>query len=296
MTNRLWGSVLFRRLALLAVVVSVSSTGCDAVDATETVEPCDPLEGEVAAFSGTLDIALEGKDIKLFTVEDEVQRRLFVQEGSFWQERKVTGMGLSPGKAGDRSVYLSLADAQNKSAVLGYEVEDGALNFGGYVVTEKDYEGKEEMLEDPALVSLAMLPNFAVPPQSQMKTLGLGKSLRFFAKFEGDKYVVVVNADQGEPGLYVGAAQTLDGAQNIEIARAKDGGSLRFDFVYQGKKGRLSIPPPRMAGEPGPKDPAELSFDETLVKLDDVQQNSVPNAAIEGLRFRGCKRAHAGKS
>lgn len=285
--------VSVRRVTLALLVAACGSLGCDA----ESLEPCDPLLGTTKELEGTLDIALKGDKLKFFTVEHEVRRRAFVQSGDSWQELKVTGAGLSEGKAGNKSIFLSLLSTNDKPAVLGYEVKDEALDFAGYAETQEDHEDREGLQEDPAFVALQENPDFKLPAASNIQTLGLGKSLLFFAKFDADKFVVVVSADEGEPGLYVGTSKELDGAQEIQIRRSKDGGTLAFDFEYQGKPGALNLPrPPWPDEEPQTQKPASLALDGKKIQLRDEQRGKLPKSLIKGLTFRGCQRAHAGKS
>lgn len=287
-------------------VALLGTLGCDGLEGLGesahpggggTLEPCDPLVGKSKPFQGSLDIALQGDNLKLFTVEHEIRRRAFVQSGETWRELKVTGAGLSDGKNGDKSIFLSLLSLDNKPAVLGYEVKDGALDFAGYAETQEDHEGKEELQEDPAFLALQEIPDFSLPPTSEIQVMNLGKTLAFFAKFDADKYLVVVNAQEGEPGLYVGTSKALDGAQKIRIRRFKDGGTVQFDFEYQGKPGALELPrPPWPDQEPQTQQPASLQLDGKDVQLVDEHRGSVPESLVEGLTFRGCQRAHAGKS
>lgn len=295
-----------RWLVLGSLAATLGGAGCDGVDIPEgaesadgakSQEPCDPLAGVTKAFEGTLDIALQGETLRLFTVEHEIRRRAFVQSGSKWIEWKVSGAGLSGGKGSDREIFLTLLNKDKKQAVLGYEVKNDELVFAGYAETEKDHEGKEELKEDPAFESLTAIPDFSLPPVADLQTLGLRKELQFFAKFDTDKYIVVVRADEGEPGLYVGTSKALDGAQKIRIRRFKDGGTLNFDFEYQGKPGFLDLPRrPWPDEDPSSQKPPSLKLDGKTVELSDVHRDSVSESLIEGLTFRQCARAHAGKS
>lgn len=289
------------RLVSTLLVAACGTLGCDGLQSDsgglDTLEPCDPLLGANKEVEGTLDIALQGDSLKFFAVEHEIRRRVFVQSGGSWQELKVTGAGLSEGKAGNKSVFLSLLSTNDKPAVLGYEVKNEALDFAGYAETQEDHEGREGLQEDPAFVALREIPDFKLPAASELQTLGLGKSLLFFAKFDADKFVVVVRADEGEPGLYVGTSKELDGAQKIQIRRFKDGGTLEFDFEYQGKPGSLILPrPPWPDEEPETQKLASLAIDGKAMQLREEQRDEVPQSLIKGLTFRGCQRAHAGKS
>lgn len=282
--------------ALLPLALSTLSA-CE-LDQDGTMEaaddPCSPIDGRQKALEGELDVALSGGGRQFFTLRgpDTPQRRLFEKGDILWREIKVNGSGLGGGK-GKTEVHLSFNGTQDRQGVLGYEIENNSVTWAGFTETEEDPESKSDIESDPGFVALSSIKDFTLPSADKIQTLGLKKRLGFFAKFHKDEYLVVVRADEQQSALYIGTQERMQAPEGLEVVRFKDGGTVIFNFRYQGTASSLELPRKIFDFE-DPKDQKapKLVLDEIPTPMSEVHDSEVPSTLIEDLTFYGCEEAH----
>lgn len=288
---------------LVALLLSACDWPATAPSVPDLSGPCDPLETNAKAMpqEDTLEAQLEQMQLEhYFLVFLEYKRdyRVFALdiEDIVWRELQVKKVLVDEPKKHHKSTLITYLNLQGERSVLAYKREPQSPLLAGFAATDQSIKSIEALQSVKGYTGLKRSIKGLMPRADNTITTELPRDLRFLGEFAGDHKLLVVNAKDEAPGLYLGQGEALQGAKDVQVEEENDGQVLRFRFTYDGKPGTLSLPGSVEADQTSQEQASSprLTLDGKHVELDTAKFQPDPEQ-IEDLAFQYCERAHGGR-